>query len=86
MDVDAKDLEEHLSEYLAHVAAGIAIRVTDGGAPIALISPVSTSGTLRRGIEAGWIRPPKRSGRIGAIEPAMSSRRIADVLAEDRGA
>ena len=85
MDIGVRDLKQHLSEHLRRVAAGETIRVTDRGVPVALLTPVASGDPLQRGIDEGWIRPPQRTGTLGMIEPAKGRRRIADVLAEDRG-
>jgi len=85
MDVDARDLQQHLSEHLRRVAAGETIRVIEHGVPVALISPASLPHSLQQGVDEGWIRPPQRTGSIGVIERTKGKRRIVDVLAEDRG-
>jgi prevent-host-death family protein len=85
MDVEATDLQQHLSEHLQRVVEGEFIRVTELGVPVALIAPITVTHPLQRGIDEGWIRPQQRTGRVGEVERVKSSRRIADVLAEERG-
>lgn len=85
MDVGVRELKEHLSEYLRRVAAGEVIRVTDRGVPTAVISPVGGGDPLRRGIDEGWIRPALSTDVLGATPRARATRRVLDVLREDRG-
>jgi hypothetical protein len=39
---------------------------------------------LERGIAGGWITA-RDVGPIASVEPVVSERRVADVIAEDRG-
>lgn len=84
MDVGVRELKQNLSRYLDRVAAGEIVRVTDRGRPKALLVPVPDSTQLDRGIEEGWIRPPKRSGLTEGVR-STGFRSVADLLAEDRG-
>jgi prevent-host-death family protein len=84
MDVGIRELKARLSEFLAHVAEGEEVVVTDRSRPIARIVPYSAGSAIERGIEEGWIEAPRRIG----LEPAVrrrSSRSVLDVLDEDRG-
>lgn len=85
MDVGVRELKQHLSEYLRKVADGETVRVTDRGVPTALLVPIPGVGSLQRGIDEGWIRPPLHQQSIGDSEPAVGRRRILDLLNEDRG-
>jgi len=38
-----------------------------------------------RGVAEGWITPPKRTDGLGSPVRQRSSKRIVDVLLEDRG-
>ena len=83
MDVGVRELKQHLSEYLDRAANGEIIRVTDRGQPKAILAPIPGAGRLAAGLEQGWIRAPAE------VEPqpvrrAKASRRIAQVLSEDR--
>lgn len=84
MDVGVRELKQNLSRYLERVAGGETVRVTDRGRPKALLVPVPDSAPLDRGIEEGWIRPPKRTGLTDGPR-SVGSRPVADLLAEDRG-
>ena len=84
MNVGVRELKQHLSEYLRRVAAGETLQVTDRGVPVALITPVLADDPLARGVDEGWIRPPATSRSVGAGPRAKASRRVLDVLNEDR--
>lgn len=83
MDVGVRELKKHLSEYLARVARGETVRVTDRGEPKALLCPLPGRAQLDEGVEQGWIQ----AGSDEVPKPAArqrSQRRIAEVLLEDR--
>lgn len=82
MDVEAHDLQQDLQGYLVRVAAGETIRVTVDGVATATITPIDDRGNLDRGVAQGWIRPATR--HLQPTRKYPPSRRISDVLAEDR--
>lgn len=84
MDVGIRELKRKLSEYLARAERGEVIRVTDRGRPKAMLGPLPGRLRIEEGVDEGWVRP----GRTEAPEPVRrfrARRRIADILAEDRG-
>jgi len=83
MDVGVRELKAKLSEYLGRAANGEEIVVTDRGTPIVRLLPYEVSSTIQRGIEEGWIEPPKRTGLTPA-QPAKGKLSVLEVLAEDR--
>lgn len=85
MNVGVRDLKQHLSEYLRQVADGHTLTVTDRGVPVATISPISPGNPLTRAIDEGWVRAPLTERGLGEVRRARSSRRVVDVLREDRG-
>lgn len=85
MNVGVRELKQHLSEYLRRVGAGETVQVTDRGVPVALLVPVSSGDPLARGVDEGWIRPPRQSRRVGHGTRGSADRRVLDVLREDRG-
>ncbi len=85
MNVGIRELKAHLSEYVGKAAAGERIIVTDRGKPVAQLSALDDQSTLQRGIEEGWITPPRRSGGLEPITPWPSTLSTAEVLDEDRG-
>lgn len=83
-DVGIRELKQRLSEYLDRAERGEVLRVTDRGRPKAVLGPVPGRARLEEGIRSGWITP----GTGSPLRPAhrsRSSRRVLDVLAEDRG-
>jgi prevent-host-death family protein len=84
VEVGVRQLKQRLSTYLDEVEAGAEVVVTDRGRPKARIVPVTDRGTLQRGIDEGWIRPALRQGTLGAGARHRSTRRVDDVLDEDR--
>lgn len=83
-DVGIRELKQHLSEYVARAERGEVLRVTDRGRPKALLGPVPGRSRVDEGIRAGWITPGTGSP-LGPVRRAKASRRVLDVLAEDRG-
>jgi prevent-host-death family protein len=84
MAVGVRELKQHLSEYLRRVVAGETVMVTDRGVPVAMLVPVTAEDALARGVEEGWIRPPRQARSVGHGTRATASRRVLDVLHEDR--
>ncbi len=84
MEVGVRDLKAKLSEYLGRAAAGEQVVVTDRGSPIARIVSYSESSSIERGIEEGWIEPPRRT-HLEPFQRHRSDRSVLDVLDEDRG-
>lgn len=79
-----RELKAKLSEYLGYAAAGRSVTVTDRGRPVARLVGVKEDSSLDRGIDEGWVEP----ARLTHLEPVArvkSSRRVQDVLDEDRG-
>ena len=84
MDVGVRELKQKLSEYLELAARGEVIRVTDRGVPKAILAPLPGRGRLDEGLAEGWVTREEDSP-IEKVQPAESTLRSADVLAEDRG-
>ncbi len=83
-DVGVRELKQRLSEYLDRAERGEILRVTDRGRPKAILGPVPDRARVEEGIRAGWIRPGTGSP-LGPVSRSRSSRRVLDVLGEDRG-
>ena len=83
-DVGIRELKRHLSEYLERAERGEVLRVTDRGRPKAVLGPVPDRARIEDGIRAGWITPGTNAP-LGPVHRARASRRVLDVLAEDRG-
>jgi prevent-host-death family protein len=84
MDVGIRELRQHLSEYLERAERGEVVRVTDRGRPKAMLGPVPGRARIEDGIRSGWIKPGT-GAPLGPVHRSTSSRRVLDVLAEDRG-
>ncbi len=84
MEVGVRELKAKLSEYIGRAAAGEVVIVTDRGRPVAQLTPLAGSSAVERGIEEGWIEPPKRAG-LAPIERFVARQSVLDVLDEDRG-
>jgi prevent-host-death family protein len=83
-DIGIRELKQHLSEYLDRAERGEVLRVTDRGKPKAVLGPVPGRARIEDGIRAGWITPGT-SSPLGPARRSTASRRVLDVLAEDRG-
>ena len=83
-DVGIRELKRRLSEYLDRAERGEVLRVTDRGRPKAVLGPVPGRARIEDGIRGGWITPGSGSS-LGPVHRSKASRRVLDVLAEDRG-
>ena len=83
MDVSVRELKAKLSEYLRRAENGEVLTVTERGRPKAVIGPLPGL-RIEQGIAEGWITPASRPGPLKPIRGWKSSRRVLDVLAEDR--
>lgn len=84
-DVPVRELKGRLSHYLERAARGETIRVTDRGRPKAVLGPLPGRARLAEGIAEGWIRPAE-GHPAGPWRRFPASRRVAEMLAEGRGA
>ena len=84
MNVGVRELKAKLSEYIARAAKGESMIVTDRGRPVAQLGPLSGYSAVERGIEEGWIEPPKRAG-LSPARRFLADQSILEVLDEDRG-
>lgn len=83
-DVGIRELRQRLSEYLDRAERGEVLRVTDRGRPKAVLGPVPGRARIEDGIRVGWITPGT-GVPLGQVHRSNSTRRVLDVLAEDRG-
>lgn len=83
-DVGVRELKQNLSRYLERAARGELLRVTERGRPKALLGPLPGRARVDDGIGEGWIKPGSGAD-LRPVRRVKSSRRILDVLAEDRG-
>ncbi len=85
MDVGVRELKKHLSRWLDRAERGEVIRVTDRGAPKAMLGPLPGRVAIEAGIAEGWIRAAE-PGEPATVSRARAARTTAEVLGEDRGA
>jgi prevent-host-death family protein len=85
MNIGVRDLKQNLSKYLDQAANGEMVVVTDRGVPKALIVAIPGGDQMAKGVEEGWITPPRKAGRLGAPLGLNAKRRSIEVLNEDRG-
>jgi prevent-host-death family protein len=86
MNVGVRELKQHLSEYLDRAAAGELVQVTERGVPKVQIVAVPGVGAMVRGVDEGWLRPAVRSDGLAAVRPVRASKRVGEVVEDDRGA
>lgn len=84
MEVGVRELKAKLSEFIGRAAKGESVIVTDRGRPVAQLGPLSGYSAVERGIEEGWIEPPKRVG-LTPVKRFLADQPVLDVLGEDRG-
>jgi prevent-host-death family protein len=90
-DVGVRELKQRLSEYLDRAERGELVRVTERGRPKALLGPLPGRARIDAGIAEGWITrssggsAPSSATGLGPSRRWKASRRVLDVLAEDRG-
>ena len=60
--------------------------MTDRTQPIAESVPLPTDHVVEQGVAEGWITPPSVAAPMQSTTRHTSTRSIADVLTEDRGA
>ena len=82
-DVGIRELKQHLSAYLDRAERGEVLQVTERGRPKAMLGPVPGRARIDEGVKAGWITPGT-GAPLTAIRRARATRRVLDVLAEDR--
>ncbi len=83
MEVGVRELKAKLSEFIGRAAKGELVVVTDRGRPVAQIGPLTGYSALERGMEEGWIQPPKRVGLVPA-QRFLADQSVLDVLDDDR--
>ena len=83
MDIGVRELKQKLSEVLRRAAAGETVRVTDRGVPKVVIGPLPGLVRLDEGVADGWISAGDGSA-IASVARARATKRIADVLSDDR--
>lgn len=84
-EVDIPDLEEHLREYIERVRGGEEIVVTDGGRPVARLSPIDgPRDRLAELVAAGVVRVPTRKIHRRSRRRIEVAGPVSDLVAEQR--
>lgn len=82
--IGVRELRQHASQYLARVAKGETLEVTDRGRPVARLTPVPVD-TWEELIASGRVMPAENPGDILGIEPLPpAGRPLSEILAEMR--
>lgn len=85
--IGVRELRQHASRYLARVAAGETIEVTDRGTPVARLVPVGNDPWAEL-IAAGRVIPASEEGDITDLAPlpgpGTASARLAAMRADER--
>lgn len=85
MDVGVRELKENLSQYLERARRGEHLTVTERGRPKAVLGPLPGGDHVARGIEEGWITPPKSPGPLPPPPLRVhASASVRDMIDEDR--
>lgn len=79
-----RELKAKLSEYVGRAAAGESVIVTDRGRPVARLTALDASVPLTRGIEEGWIEPPRRT-TLSKADRYQAKSSVLAALDNDRG-
>jgi prevent-host-death family protein len=83
-DVSVRELKQRLFEYLDRAERGEIVRVTERGRPKALLGPLPGGARVQKELSEKWIRPGL-GGALARVRRVPSTRRVLDVLADDRG-
>ena len=84
MEIGVRELKAKLSEFIGRASGGEVVVVTDRGRPVAQLGPLAGYSAVERGVEEGWIEPPKRAG-LAPTQRFVGNRPVLDALGEDRG-
>lgn len=83
-DVGVRELKQNLSRYLDRAEQGELLRVTDRGRPKALLGPLPGRARIEEGVTEGWLTAGSGEG-LRPVRRRKGTRKVLDVLAEDRG-
>jgi prevent-host-death family protein len=85
--IGVRELRQHASRYLARVANGEAIEVTDRGRPIARLVPVPSAGNaLDDLLQSGRLKAPESDSDVESPEDfgVDASGRLAEMRRDER--
>jgi prevent-host-death family protein len=84
MEVGIRDLRNHLSKYLAGVAQGDELVVTDHGQAVARILPVEVPRPIDRLVEEGLVHRPSSGLRSRPTRRIKTKEPVSGIVAEQR--
>jgi len=84
-EVGVRELHDHLSRYIQHVAAGAEVTVTMRGRPVARLAPIGREDPLADLRARGLLQEP-RAPRVQATgrDRIEASGSVSDLVAEQR--
>ena len=83
VEVGVRELRNNLSQYLERVQAGDEVVVTDRGAAVARLLPLSGERTLDRLIAEGLVTPAEQAKRASS-RPIKTVGTVSDLVADQR--
>ena len=86
MEVSISTLRSELASWIDRVRSGEEVVITDRGAPVARLVPVSTASLLDQLVEQGVLSRPQRADRPVARRATRvrASGPVADLVSEQR--
>ena len=84
MEVGIRDLRNHLSKYIAGVARGDELVVTDHGQAVARILPIAVPRPIDRLVAEGLVHPSAIKPRSRPVRRIKTKEPIGGLVAEQR--
>ncbi len=84
VEVGIRDLRDHLSKYVAQVAGGSEVVITDHGRAVARIVPLEGDRILDRLIAEGVVTPASTRRRARPTERLRATGSVSELVAEQR--
>ena len=84
MEVGIRDLRNHLSKYLAGVAQGDELVVTDHGQAVARILPIEVPRPIDRLVAEGLVHPSSGGLRSRPVRRIKAKQPISGLVSEQR--
>jgi prevent-host-death family protein len=84
MEVGIRDLRNQLSKYLAGVAQGDELVVTDHGQAVARILPVNVPRPIDRLVAEGLVHPSTAKPRSRPSQRIKTKQPVSELVAEQR--
>lgn len=84
MEVGIRDLRDHLSKYLAGVARGDELVVTDHGQAVARIMPIEAPRPIDRLVAEGLVHPSPGGPRSRPTRRIQTKRPVSELVTDQR--